>query len=274
MTEDRRRGVIDRMVIDLAALEGEIAEALSGWRDVASGHPESSAAIDLFITIAESHGDTLRDYLAGNGALTSSDSGGEETSPAPETAVTDASHAAALSEALRVCLAKFGDAVGAYAALTEAAFRLYDPELRKLAPTHLDDYARAVRSVTKLIPAVTAMELAEVGLGCHCVCPMCTIGACGCVAVAISIADESWGGANEPAAQGFPLLKPRAGSQLAEKGLEAGDRLVEVDGVEVNSFQEVQNAIRNHQLGEEVRFLISREGGQPREIRVRHLHDY
>ncbi len=134
-------------------------------------------------------------------------------------------------------------------------FRLYDPPLREIAPRHLRAYAQAAQEINQLIAGVVAWELQQQGLECRCICPMCGMGACGCVVVGTRAVNEAWRETTPSgeAPRGFLLLPPRAGSPLALAGVQGGERLLEVDEEPVQSVADTQTAIRKHPLGEEVR---------------------
>ena len=156
------------------------------------------------------------------------------------------------------------------------ALRLYEPALRELAPKHLRAYAEAAQTINQLIAGMAAAELAEAGLECHCICPMCGIGACGCVSLGTATVNRAWrdtapDGERPP---GFPLQPPKRDSQLALAGVQGGDRLVQVDGQRVQAIAEIQAAIRKHALGDELRLVVQRGSDAPREIRVEHVSDY
>jgi membrane-associated protease RseP (regulator of RpoE activity) len=181
-----------------------------------------------------------------------------------------------VTDVLRADYAAFNYAAVSYAVLFEMALRLYEPPLRELAPKHLRAYAEAAQTINQLIAGVAAGELAQAGLECHCICPMCGIGACGCVSLGTARINAAWrdtapDGEPQP---GFPLQPPRAGSPLAGAGVQGGDRLLEVDGQEVHSVGEIQAAIREHAIGEELQLLVQRGSEAPREIRVEHVSDY
>lgn len=170
----------------------------------------------------------------------------------------------------------FNFAAYEYSVLLELALRLYDPALRKLAPQHLSTHSKAVLLLRHLLPGVVVAELDQQGLGCRCICPMCSIGACGCTAAGHAWIDEAWHGArpqidNEP---GLALSPPRQGSQLAERGVRSGDRLLEVDEQPITAFMDVQKAIRKHALGAEVVLRVARGSEPTRDIRIRHVSDY
>ncbi len=105
---------------------------------------------------------------------------------------------------------------------------------------------------------------------------MCGIGACGCHSLGTATVNQAWrettpGGEG---ARGFPLQPPRSDSHLALAGVQGGDRLLKVDGQEVQAVAEVQAAIRKHAIGEELRLVIQRGPEAPQETRVEHVSDY
>jgi S1-C subfamily serine protease len=76
------------------------------------------------------------------------------------------------------------------------------------------------------------------------------------------------------AAPGFPLQPPKSRSKLALPCVQGGDRLLEVDGQQVQSIAEIKAAIRKHAIGEQLAMLVQRGPHEPREIRVEHVSDY
>jgi S1-C subfamily serine protease len=72
--------------------------------------------------------------------------------------------------------------------------------------------------------------------------------------------------------EGFLLQQPRPHSELAAADVQAGDRITAVDGLPVRSVQEIQAAIRKHQLGDAVTLQLVR-GGEARELVVKHVSD-
>jgi len=156
------------------------------------------------------------------------------------------------------------------------SLRLYVPALREIAPQFLEDYAEAAQAVNHIIAPVVAWELLQDDLSCSCMCPMCTLGACGCVSACTDTINEVWQEASlaVDGPPGFLLQAPRPVSQLLLAGVQSGDRLLEVDGQPVQNFMDVQAAIRRHALGEEVRLRVVGASDDGRDIIVRHLNDY
>jgi hypothetical protein len=218
--------------------------------------------------MVQTHRDQLAAYLKV--------SGGAEPSGATTSLQSTSREGTALSEVLRdLCLAFHHCALG-YAMLYEVALRLYEPRLREIAPKHLKAHADAAVSTARLLPGVVAWQLAQDGLHCACICPMCGLGACGCVDYGTQTLTTAWRDAvpteSEPPA--FVLQTPRPESQLARAGVQGGDMVLAVDGQQVRGRAEVQAALRKRRLGDEVRFLVQRPSESPRELIVRHAGDY
>jgi hypothetical protein len=276
MTEDHRQDAIRRYVAELVALESGIERFLGQQVLAVRSQSEVSAAVQRFHGVAKSQHDVLKSYLEtmnkNKGNLRETivtrlfEGLGGEGEPGDEM----------ISRLVRADYAAFTFGVMSYAILYEVALRLYDPTLREIAPRHLKTYAEAAQTFNQLIASVVARELQQDGLDCHCICPMCGIGACGCVAFCTETLNMTWretATAGE-ATTGFPLQRPRAGSQLALAGVKVGDRLLAVDDQLVRSTRDVQAAIRRHQIGGEVRLSVQRGSEPAKEIRVNHVSDY
>ena len=268
MTADLRFQIIRCAVTELVANEGEVAGRLERAKQLSAGHGETLAAIERLRPIVQPHRDELATYLK--------ESDGVEPSGEMTSRLSTSREATALSQALRdLCLAFHNCALG-YAMLFEVALRLYEPRLREIAPRHLKTHADAALSTARLIPAVVAWQLAQAGLHCACTCPMCGVGACGCVDYGTHTLTTAWRDAvpTESEPPGFVLLTPRPESELARAGVQGGELVLAVDGQQVRGRQEVQDALRKHTLGDEVRLLIQRGSESPRELFVRHAGDY
>ncbi|RUU01202.1 PDZ domain-containing protein [Mesorhizobium sp. USDA-HM6] len=268
MAADLRFQLIRRTVAELVANEGDVAGRLERAQQLSVGRPDTLAAVERLRPMVQTHRDQLATYL--------NESGGAEPSGKMTSPLSASRESNTLSEALRdLCLAFHNCALG-YAMLYELALRLYEPRLREIAPEHLKAHADAALSTARLLPEVVAWQLAQDGLLCACICPMCSIGACGCVALGTQTLTTAWRDAvpteSEPPA--FVLQTPRPESQLARAGVQGGERVLAVDGQQVRDFWEVQVAIRKHSLGDEVRLLIQRGSETPRELSVRHVSDY
>jgi PDZ domain len=280
MAEDREHEqALRQHVAELVALERDIEGALEHQREKVRAHPEVSALVRRCREIASSHRGALQAHLERLA--------GDDTAEPTETAVVAVFGASAgeaegeqtrtVSDTLRADYTAFNYAAISYAVLCEMGFRLYDPPLREIAERHLLAYAEATQQINQLIASVVAWELEQQGLECRCICPMCSMGACGCVAAGTWTVNEAWRetapSSSGQADRGFLLLPPRAGSPLAVAGVQGGERLLKVDDQPVASIADIQTAIRKHPLGEKVRVLVQRGSEAPREIDARHISD-
>ena len=268
MTADLRFQLIRRAVAELVANEREVAGRLERAQQLCAGHPDTLAAIERLRPMMQSRCDELATYLKV--------SGGAEPSDEMTSSLSASRGSSALSEALRdLCLALHDCALG-YAMLFEVALRLYEPRLREIAPRHLKAHADAALFTAQLLPGVVAWQLAQNGLHCACICPMCSIGACGCVDYGTQTLTAAWCDAvpTETSPPAFVLQTPRPETQLAHAGVHKGELILAVDDQGVRDFDEVQVAIRKHSLGDEVRLLIQRGSETPRELKIRHVSDY
>lgn len=268
MATDLRSQIIRRTVAELVAFEREVAGMLERAQQLSSGHPDVLSAIHGLRPMVLMHRDQLAAYLKDVGGVEPS---GETTSPQPTS-----SKATALSEILRdLCLAFHQSALG-YAMLYEMALRLYEPRLREIAPDYLKAHTGAALTTARLLPGVVALQFAQDGLHCACTCSMCSLGACGCVSLGTETLIEAWRDATPTEAEppGFMLQPPKPQSELARTGMQGGELILAVDGQQVRGRQEVQDALRKHTFGDEVRLLIRRGLDSPHEFIVRHAGDY
>jgi len=161
----------------------------------------------------------------------------------------------------------------AYGALYAAARLLYESEVCDLADAYAADWARELAALNDLLALTVHGDLISGGLTCRCICPTCGIGACGCTRNSIDTIGGYWGRSELEPSEGLVLrMPPRPGSQLAEAGLERGDRIIAVDGELVHANAEIQHALRRHPIGESMTMQVVRAGA-PQEIRVARVSD-
>ena len=260
MTINSPQEVVRQTVVDLIQREHRLERTLHGHA-AGVGSGQLSELLGRFAAVARDHRTALEGYLAGTGMEDSTDA----TSGMEPRAEPGASAMAALAESYRA----LNDVACGYAALTTMAFRLFALPLREMGPKHLRDYAEAVQVINRCIPAAVAAELRERGFECQCTCPMCTFGACGCVAVSTRQINTAWSETAPPEpAPGLLLQPPRPDSDLARAGVRGGELLIAVDDRPVHDFVEVQTAIRGHTPGEEVVLRLQRDSEEPVEVRV------
>jgi hypothetical protein len=179
------------------------------------------------------------------------------------------------SDAVQAAYGAVGEAAGAAASLFTTGRLMFEGAACDLAVDRMKTYSQVTKALNALLPQVVGWELREEGLACQCICPMCGLGACGCIWASLHNIDLAWGGAGlaEPDERGIPLRSPpRPGSQLAAAGVQQWDRVVAVDDQAVRAPAELQTALRRHAIGEEVRLRIEHDGDS-REVVVRHASD-
>jgi len=182
---------------------------------------------------------------------------------------------ATASNAVQGAYGAVGEASGAAASLFATGRLMFEGAACDLAVDRMKTYAQATKALNALLPQVVGWELREEGLACHCVCPMCGLGACGCIWASLHNIDAASGGPGlaAPDERGIPLRSPpRPGSHLAAAGVRQWDRVVAVDADAVRSPGELQTALRRQAIGEEVRLRIDRDG-KSRQVAVRHASD-
>lgn len=267
--------ILRDQVLALAGVERAIEEALDRQSDLTLPHPELHASLRAVQAQSGAQRRDLETYLRKAGV-------DPAVPPSPiSPLLAEACSSGELTRVLSADYAAFSFAASESSLLTQLSLRLYDPVLRELAPRHLSCYARAVRLLSHLLPSVVVEELNRQGLQCRCICPICSIGACGCTAAGRAWISQAWQEARPQADEqaGLALTPPRQGSQLADIGVRGGDRLVEVDGQPLTSSGfaaavDLITAIRQHEIGDEVTLRVSRGSEPPRTIRVRHVSDY
>lgn len=200
------------------------------------------------------------------------------SSEAPETSgIVDQplSETAAASEAIQAAFGAVSDAGAAATALFTTARLMYHGAVCTFADGRSQGYAATSKALHDLLPQVVAWELREAGMYCQCICPMCGLGACGCIWASLHTIAVAWNrpGLPGPDERGVVLRSPpRPGSQLADAGVSQWAYITSVDGDSVRSAPELQKALRQRSIGEEARLRIE-ENGHSREIVVRHLSD-
>lgn len=253
-----------RYAQDLLALEGDLAALMKARRPAVRAAPTVAEALERNLEMIGRHQLALASYLGINGI------DGHPRASAFRGFVGDREGTRQVSDLLRDDYAAFTYAAMSYAVLLEFALRLYDPELRDLAPKHLSGYTQAAHTAEEFVFSNVVGELVAEGSECRCICPMCSIGVCGCASASSVTLAVAWReAASLSAAPGFPIEQPRAGSALQRAGIQRGDRLLEVDGQPVDSIFKIQSAIRRHALGDDVRLLL-----QSGSVVAQHVSDY
>jgi hypothetical protein len=275
MAEHQGKRVVDQQLADVAAVERDIEAALDRQTDPLQAYPEAASVLTSLHSKVVAQCRSVEEHLNAR-----HNEGAPVNSPLAalfEASFADAaSHSGRVSGILRADYTAFSYAAMSHAILYEMTLRLYDAPLRALAPSHMQTYASAAQKINETIAGVMARELQQEGLECMCICPMCSMGACGCVAVGTESLHMAWRETvpEVEAAPGFYLPPPRSDSQLGLADIRGGDRLLDVDGQPVHSFRDIQAAIRKHKIGDGMRLRIATGTEAPREVSVKHVSDY
>ncbi len=261
MTADPTQAVVHRRLADALDIELGLAAALAGAARTL-GQAGATAEVEQLRT-------AVRDHVAVLAAL-GLDPGGPS---ADKIVSTEAG--GPTSSAILTVNEGYVAATQAYAILFTTARILCEPELCDLAERHMTDHVEGLRVLGRMLPGALARELNADGLFCRCVCPSCGIGACLCIRSSIAVMAEAWGWPGLPISDGVELRSPpRPGSQLAAAGIHEGDRIVSVDGTQVRSNQELQAALRSHQIGEMAQLRIMSSTGEHRAVAISHVSDW
>lgn len=171
------------------------------------------------------------------------------------------------STALQVVYTILNQAVIGYAVLHPLATRFLDSSWiadegtsYHLTRQHTQDYVQAIQEVSRLIHEVVLWELDNDGYECKCVCPSCGIGICLCSMAGRDFLSETW-------LEAGPIFKdvgiyvqlPKQNSPAARAGLVRGDIITAIGGQEIESFWDIQSAVRNSEPGEEIQLTLQRD---------------
>jgi hypothetical protein len=274
MTDEAASGRVTERLAALREADGRLARALDATIAGVSSTPETAIDMEPAEAIAAAIAALREPLPAALDALAAA----EKVSTRQELdRVGDgpAPSSAKASGAVQAAYGAVGEAAGAAASVFSTGRLMFEGAACDLAVDRMKTYAQVTKALNALLPQVVGWELREEGLACHCVCPMCGLGACGCIWASLHNIDLAWGGAGlaEPDEGGIPLRSPpRPGSQLAAAGVQQWDRVVAVDDQAVRAPAELQTALRRHAIGEEVRLRIEHDGDS-REVVVRHASD-
>lgn len=228
--------------------------------------------------------------LGGDGAR-------DQIGPAPATTDDAASSdpPGSAGAALEELVAALAATAAGYVRLYTTARLMFDAATCDLAAEHLRASVDALRAINWLLPDVVGRELSDAqGLTCRCTCPACSMGACLCVRNSTDTVLHAWDAGTLFGTRGLPAnddartrlerwslgslapdrgvalaSAPRPGSPLAAAGMQRKDRILAVDGVDVNSNPEIQDALSAHDPGQDVPMKVERASGDVTEVLVR-----
>lgn len=256
------RAVVDRLA-ELVAVEARIVDRSELWGDAVRAWPEAAAIIERMRTASTSRRAALLRRIVAKDGRRGPGADGSPITQAPPALASDA-----LRQAAEAAFA----ATLAYEAAYQTARLAYDGETCDIIEGDLSDHVATLADLRAALPDTIARELRDEGITCTCGCPMCSLGACGCIRATLATVDLAWTGVERPRASGLTLLSPpRPGSQLADAGLAEGDLILAVDGEEVGRNGEMQDCLCRQAVGEDVRLEVERRGGQRYLLTVRRV---
>ena len=252
--------VIPGRLNELLSIETQLGFELSILGVAAEGDPEATALLHSIAFLAETHANRLRDRIEALGLA----------SPAQATGIRIPSEAMGPEQALRRVFVLLSEAVIGYAALSPVCNRFRDSPITAhegmtshLARDHSQDYLSAMGRLGGAIQGVIIRELVSQGYECQCTCPACGLGLCVCGLGARAGFSEAWVAARPVSGDAdLAIPKPRATSAAAVAGFQDGDQLINCDGALIASYPQLQTTIKGHEMGEEIRFTIRRDGSE------------
>ncbi len=260
---DKIPGAVLERLSRVRSMEADLLDLVEELRTSGGAGPEAADAVARMSALAARHGQALEELAGRRGAE-------------PEAPAARAEHHSErqVSGRLEQLAGAAAAAVVAYGGLYAAARLQYEDELCDLADAHAADWARELQAINDLLPRAVHAELMQAGLTCRCVCPACGIGACRCTWASIDTIRDHWGRPGQEPSEGIELgIPPRPGSQLAEAGLDRGDRVMAIDGEVVHTTSELQRALRRHLIGEAMPMRVVRSG-RTEEIGVARISDF
>ena len=250
-------------LIKLMDVERSIRTTADELRTKVSPHPAARALFAEIDGMAGDHINAVCDRLVSADGL---DRDAPENNAQPRLDEIWLSDLHPVSSSLRAMYTLLNEAIIGYSMIQPIASRFRDSWViasegttGHLARHHTQEYAAAAGRVTEIIHDVVIWELDNEGLECRCTCPSCSIGICvGAPGSRLILAQALAAGRSREADVGVYVHPPRGGSPAEKAGLQAGDLIVAIDGTRVDSFARLQTVIRNHELGDQIRFKLHR----------------
>lgn len=239
----------------VARMEAEFAQRLAG-----GGNDFATEHLERMRPLAEQHADALRNLAESRGGSIPTSPAAQPRGPSPTAPLEDALSAAA-------------GLAYAYARLYATARLLFEGGICDVANRHGSEWVAELGTGSEVVAVAAIRELAADGQTCHCICPACGIGACLCMRNSIDTVRAQWGRPGLEPSEGIELrIAPRRDSQLAEAGLREGDRIVAIDGDVVHDNRELQQALRQGEIGQPRTAIVIR-GGSELEIPIARVSD-
>jgi hypothetical protein len=181
-----------------------------------------------------------------------------------------------VSTALQIIYTMFIQAVYGYSVLHTLSTRFLDSALvadegtsYHLTRQHTQNYVQAIQQISRLLHDVVIWELDQEGLECQCICPSCGIGICLCAKAGREFLRDAWVEAGPIVDdEGVYVQLPRQNSVATKAGLRRGNVILAIGGQEIESWHDLQTAVRNAEPGEEIRLTVRRDPDVLEEVAI------
>ena len=183
-----------------------------------------------------------------------------------------------MSTALQFVYTMFNQALIGYSVLQAHATRFLDsPWLEEegtsfhLAVKFIKNYAQAIQQTTLLLHDVLLWEFDRDGFECQCLCPSCGVGICLCSIAGRFHLNNAWEEAG-PFYEAAPVFvqQPKQNSPAAQAGLQRGHIITAVGGQDLESWFDLQSAVRNAKSGDKIQLKIRQESETMDEVAIVH----
>ena len=269
---------VNRLHIQLArmiALEVAIEQKLEELIPEVSDHAGATALLTSFQTLTRAQRQALETRLQ---SIADTEPLSKEITVAFPTDGLSEDPGNRVSTALQIFYTMFNQAVIGYSVLHPLATRFLDsPWIADegtsyhLTRQHTQNYFQAIQQISRLLHDVVLWELDREYLECQCICPSCGVGICLCAMAGRSFLGQAWVEAGPIADdEGVYVQLPKQNSAAKKAGLHSGDVILAVGGQEIESWGDLQSAVRNAEPEEEIRLTVRRGSDELEEVAVVH----
>ena len=271
MTSRQNPNRLQTQLAHMIALEAAIEQRLEELIPGVSAHAGVTALLTGFQTLSKDQRQALETRLR-----TIADNAPQMKDPATGFAANGLSEGRnyPVSTALQIIYTMFNQAVIGYSVLHSLSTRFLDSALiadegtsYHLTRQHTQNYVQAIQQISRSLHDVVIWELDQEGLECQCICPSCGVGICVCAMAGRSFLSDTWVEAGPIADdEGVYVQSPKQNSAATKAGLRRGDVILAAGGQEIESYGDLQSAVRNAEPGEEIRLTVRRGSDELEEV--------
>jgi len=181
-----------------------------------------------------------------------------------------------VSTVLQIIYTMFNQAVFGYSVLHALSTRFLDSQWiadegtsYHLTRQHTQNYVQAIQQISRLLHDVVIWELDQEGLECQCICPSCGAGICLCAMAGRSFLRDTWVEVGPIAVdEGVYVQLPKQNSAATKAGLRRGNVILAAGSQKIESYGDLQSAVRNAEPGEEIRLTVRRDSDVLEEVAI------